>query len=134
MAGERRVLFVCQHGAAKSVIAAEYLRRVAAERGIAVQAASAGLEPDEAIPLPVVAGLAAEGFDVKERRPRALTEGLVADANLIVTFGCDVTLPADGGRERELVRWEGVPAVSDGYDVAREEIVRRVRALMEHLG
>lgn len=134
MAGERRVLFVCQHGAAKSVIAAEYLRRMAAERGIAVQAASAGLEPDESIPAAVVAGLAAEGFDVEGRRPRALTDGVLADADLIVRFGCDVTLPDASGRERAMVRWEGVPAVSDGYDVAREEIVRRVRALMEHLG
>jgi protein-tyrosine-phosphatase len=133
MAGEKRVLFVCQHGAAKSVVAAEYLRRMAAERGIAVQAGSAGLEPDEAIPPPVVAGLAAEGFDVKERRPRALTEGLVADANLIVTFGCDVTLPDANGRERAMLRWEGVPAVSDGYEAARAEIVRRVGELVDRL-
>src|SRR5262245_44043426 len=41
-----RVLFVCLHGAAKSVVAAAHFRRVAAARGLAVDAAAAGTEPD----------------------------------------------------------------------------------------
>jgi galactitol-specific phosphotransferase system IIB component len=34
----RRVLFVCRHGAAKSVLAAADLRSVAAERGLDMEA------------------------------------------------------------------------------------------------
>src|SRR5437773_9158595 len=42
----RRVLFVCLHGAAKSVIAAAHFRRPAAARGLAIDPAAAGPEPE----------------------------------------------------------------------------------------
>src|SRR5262252_2600344 len=41
-----RVLFVCLHGAAKSVIAAAHFRRLAAAQGLAMDAVAAGTEPD----------------------------------------------------------------------------------------
>jgi len=50
MTPPRRVLFVCLHGSAKSLIALEHFRRLAAERGIAVEAAAAGTAPDAEIP------------------------------------------------------------------------------------
>jgi arsenate reductase len=133
MAGEKRVLFVCLHGAAKSVIASEYLSRLADERGLAIQSAAAGVEPDDAIPPPVVAGLASDGFDVTGRRPRMLREAMLADADVVVSFGCDVALPHDDGRARRLVRWDDVPAVSDGFERARDAIVRRVDSLVREI-
>ena len=42
----RRVLFMCPHGAAKSVLASAYFRRLAKERGLNVEVDSAGTEPD----------------------------------------------------------------------------------------
>lgn len=63
------VLFVCLHGSAKSVIALEHFRRLAAERGVAVDADSAGTEPDAEIPPRVVQGLLGESIDVRGRRP-----------------------------------------------------------------
>lgn len=133
MAEETRVLFVCLHGAAKSVMASEYLRRMAAERGLRIQTASAGVEPDDAIPPHVVAGLASAGFDVEGRRPCMLHEAMLADADVVVSFGCDVALPHDDGRARRLVRWDDVPAVSDGFETARDAIVRRVDSLVKEI-
>lgn len=133
MAEETRVLFVCQHGAAKSVIAAEYLRRMADERGLRIESASAGVEPDDAIPPRVVAGLALEGFDVEGRAPRALRQELLADADVVVSFGCDVVLSDDDGRARRLMRWDDVPAVSEGYETARDAILRRLDTLVRQL-
>ena len=51
------VLFVCLHGSAKSVIASQYFRRLAAERGLAADTGSAGTEPDAEIPPGVARGL-----------------------------------------------------------------------------
>src|SRR5919197_3449433 len=42
----RRVLFVCLHGGAKSVVAAAHFRRLAAARGLSVDAVAAGMETD----------------------------------------------------------------------------------------
>jgi arsenate reductase (thioredoxin) len=119
------VLFVCQHGAAKSVVAARHLERLAAERGLSVRAGAAGVEPDAELPPHVVDGLAREGIDVGGAAPRALTTELLAGADLVVTMGCDVAT------DRPHVRWDDVPAVSDGYDVARDDIVARVARLLD---
>lgn len=133
MAKETRVLFVCQHGAAKSVIASEHLRRLADERGLAIHSSSAGVEPDDAIPPHVVAGLASDGFDVEGRRPDTLRQGMLADADVVVSFGCDVVLPHDDGRARRLVQWDDVPAVSEGYDTARNAIIKRLDSLVRQI-
>jgi hypothetical protein len=41
-----RVLFVCLHGAAKSVVAAAHFRRLAGAAGLGIEAVAAGTEPD----------------------------------------------------------------------------------------
>src|SRR5262245_22103100 len=84
------VLFVCLHGSAKSLIASEYLRRLAAERGVTVETAGAGTEPDSEIPPHVVQGLLADGIDVRGRRPRGVTRADLAGASRVVTFACNL--------------------------------------------
>jgi protein-tyrosine-phosphatase len=119
------VLFVCLHGSAKSVIAARHLERLAAARDVAVRASSAGVEPDAELPPHVVAGLLGDGFDVNGLTPRAITDTALDAATHVVVMGCD--LPAT----RAVIRWDDVPAVSDGYDTARNAIVARVEALLD---
>lgn len=65
-----RVVFVCEHGAAKSVVAAALFNRMAAERGLAAQAVARGTEPDTVIPAHVRDGLRADGADIGDARPR----------------------------------------------------------------
>ena len=125
------ILFVCLHGSAKSVIAAEHCRRLAAARGLAVDVTAAGLEPDDAIPPRVVQGLADEGIDVGGRRPRRPAPTDVAEADVVVTFGCDLGPLATGARR--LQRWDDVPAVSDDFKRARDVIVGRVTTLVDDL-
>ena len=43
------VLFICPHGAAKSVLASAYFQRLAKERGLNVRFDAAGIEPQEAV-------------------------------------------------------------------------------------
>lgn len=123
------VLFVCLHGSAKSVIAAAHFRRLAAARGIAVEARSAGLEPDAAIPPRVVDGLLADGIDVRGLRPQAPAAADVAEAGTVVTFACELGPLATGARRIE--RWDDVPAVSEDFGRARDIIVARVSRLLD---
>jgi arsenate reductase (thioredoxin) len=126
-----RVLFVCLHGSAKSVIAAEHLRRLAAQRGLALQAASAGLEPDAEIPPHVAAALLDEGIDVRDQRPGAVTAEAIGAADHVVSFGCDLGGLAPEGTA--VTMWSDVPAVSDGYAAARADIVGRLVPLLDAL-
>lgn len=128
-----RVLFVCLHGSAKSVIAAHHLLRLAAEYGQSVEAGSAGVDPDPAIPPHVIAGLAADGIHVGSEPPRAVSDDAIAAAEVVVSLGCDIGVPAITERGTRLVRWDDVPAVSDGYEPARDAIVQRLHVLLEEI-
>ena len=124
-----QVLFVCLHGSAKSLIAAEHFRRLAAERGVPADAVSAGTEADREVPPKVVQGLLAEGIDVRGRRPHQVTPADVASASRVVTFACDLGDMAPAGTA--LDRWDDVPAVSEDFAKARDAIVARVSRLLD---
>ena len=123
------IAFVCLHGSAKSLIAAEYLNRIAAQRGLAFHATAAGLEPDPAIPSHVVRGLAEQGFNVEHRVPAAASEANLAAAHRIIAFGCD--LPAAALHARAVEQWADCPAVSEGFDPAWQYITARIDRLLE---
>lgn len=124
-----RVLFVCLHGAAKSVVAAAHFRALAQAQGLELAAAAAGTEPDPELTPAAVKGLADDGLISASGRPRPVTLHDLRTATRIVSFGCDVTSPVG----RPVERWDDVPAVSDGYDGARTRIVERVRRLIGDL-
>ena len=65
----KHIAFVCLHGSAKSLMAAEYLNRRAIDRGLALEASSAGREPDESVPSHVTEGMRGKGIDVAGRKP-----------------------------------------------------------------
>jgi hypothetical protein len=125
-----KVLFVCLHGAAKSVIAAEYLGRLARAAGNDVDAAAAGLEPDDAIPEHVVRSLADDGFDVSGRTPQPLTEAELGSADVVISLGCSLDM---GSPTPRLVSWDDIPAVSDGYGPARDAIIGRLRTFLAEM-
>jgi arsenate reductase (thioredoxin) len=129
MATTPRVLFVCLHGSAKSLIALEHFRRLAAERGVDVEVSSAGTEPDTELPPKVVQGLLGDGIDVRGRRPRQLTRADLESASRVVTFGCELGELTPPGLAIE--RWDDVPAVSEDFKKARDVIVAHLPRLLD---
>jgi arsenate reductase len=128
---ERTILFVCLHGAAKSVLAAADFQRLAAERGLAVRAASAGTEPDPEIAPAVVQALNADGVNLGGQKPRQVAREDVAGAWRVVAFGCDLSGAAVPGIPVE--QWNEIPAVSDGLPAARKAIRQRLERLLEEV-
>ena len=129
MPAGRTVVFVCLHGAAKSVIAGAYLNRLSVERGLDIRAGAAGIEPEPEVPSQVREGLRRDGLDVGPHRPRRVTRRALASAWRIVSFGCDLSHVAPPGRAVE--RWDDVPPVSDDFPAARDAIVARVTRLLD---
>ena len=127
MPGPVKVLFVCLHGAAKSVIAREHFSKLARAEGLDVVCSSAGVEPDDQVPPHVVRGLAEDGIEVPDSTPRPLAGSDIADADLVVSFGCELQ-PTPGSQP--VIRWDDIPDVSDGYTAARDAIVGRLRTLL----
>jgi protein-tyrosine-phosphatase len=126
----KTVLFVCLHGAAKSVLAAADFERLARARGLEARAVFAGTEPDPEIAPKVLGELLAEGVDLRGQRPRRVTREDVAGASRIVAFGCELG-PLAAGVPVE--RWDDVPAVSDDFRNARAAIDARLTRLLDDL-
>jgi arsenate reductase (thioredoxin) len=127
----RKVAFVCLHGSAKSLIAAEYFNKLARARGLAVHATTSGPEPDPEVPANVVEGMKTRGIDVQAYRPTLIAADQLKDADLIVSFTCDAGRKLAPGKPEE--RWDACPAVSDDFDVAWDFITTRVAALVERI-
>ncbi len=125
----KTLLFVCLHGAAKSVLAAADFERLARERGLDLRADFAGTEPDPAIAPRVAQALLAEGVDLSDRRPRRVTRADVERASRVVAFGCDLGELAAGARVEQ---WD-VPAVGDDFQKARAAIDARLARLLDEI-
>jgi protein-tyrosine-phosphatase len=127
----RTVVFVCEHGSAKSLIAAQHFNRLAQARGLDYRAVSRGTSPDAAIPAGVQKGLEADGLSARGMRPTAISASDVAGAVRVVSFAAP--LAVEPAHAAKLVEWRDVPAVSKDYGVAREDIVKRVSRLIAEL-
>ena len=57
-----QVVFVCEHGAAKSILAATYFNQLAERSGLPVRAVARGTAPEAEVPRAVVEGLKRDGF------------------------------------------------------------------------
>jgi protein-tyrosine-phosphatase len=124
------VVFVCEHGSAKSVIAAAHFQRLAAAAGLDVRAISRGTDPDPAFPPNALDGLERDGLRPLDDAPKLLDAGELANARRVVAF---CTVPDSYSYNRPIERWD-VPAVSDDYETARRAIVSRVAHLVRELG
>jgi anti-sigma-K factor RskA len=63
------VLFMCPHGAAKSVLASAYFERLAKARGLNVRVESAGTDPDPTVSPVVAAHLNRQGYPAPKVEP-----------------------------------------------------------------
>ena len=124
------VVFVCEHGTVKSVIAAELFNKRAAQRKLPFRAVSRGVSPDPYIPEGVAASLAKDGYDVDAFAPKALDKGDVAGAAHVVAIGVDPPLLAG---VKDLSRWTDIPPASTRYLEARDAMAKRVDALLDTL-
>jgi protein-tyrosine-phosphatase len=124
------VLFVCEHGSAKSVVAAAHFNKLAREKGLNVRALSRGTDPDKEFPPHVLRGLRKESLTPGEAKPKLLSEEDIAGAVRLVAF-CD--LPNDTGAKLNAESWSDVPPVSENYAKARDEIAARVGKLLNEM-
>src|SRR3954468_2387539 len=126
-----QVLFVCPHGAAKSVLASAYFQRLAREKGLNVRVEARGTEPDPQVSPKVAEHLTANGYRVPVETPQKVTPDELASADIVISLGCDVHgLPVRAGTLRQ---WDEVPGPGEDLAGADAAIQRRVAALVDEL-
>jgi arsenate reductase len=124
------VVFVCEHGAAKSLTATAYFNKLTAERGLAARATFRGVDPQDALSVRAVTGLTEDGLAIPEGRPTAIAASDVSTASHIFAIGC--ALPATATQSGKASSWDDVPD-DQGHGPMRDATVRHVRALIETL-
>jgi protein-tyrosine-phosphatase len=125
------VLFVCEHGAAKSVIAAAYFDKLAKEKRLPHRAAFRGVNPDAVLNPVAKKGLEQDGVDTSGWKPILVTQKDVEKASRVVTLGC--LLPARTHAGMQVTDWSDIPSPSQNYSDARDQIKKRVRKLVDDL-
>ena len=126
-----QVVFVCEHGSVKSLVAMEHFNRRAEERGLPYRAVARGTAPEPGVPESVRSGLRADGFEFSGFVPQLLTASDVNDASLVVSFDQDIASIV-GSRVRHL-KWDNLPGVLADYARARDAIVSQIDALVDAL-
>ena len=125
------VLFVCVHNAGRSQMAAALLQHHAQGR---VRVRSAGSAPADMVNPAVVEVMDELGIDVSREVPKKLLTEDVAASDVVVTMGCGDACPIFPGKRYE--DWVLTDPAGKGPDDVRrirDEIERRVRALLEEL-
>ncbi|HUE97651.1 MAG TPA: hypothetical protein VMN99_00270 [Anaerolineales bacterium] len=121
------IVFVCEHGAAKSVVAAAYFNQFATQKGLGLRAVARGTNPDNELSPHAVKGLTEDGLRVAESAPQKLTQIDIQSAQRVVTF-CE--LPAEYLQPAILERWDHIPPISENYEKARDAMIERIRQML----
>lgn len=130
MSQDPLIVFVCEHGAAKSIIAAAYFNKLAVETGLELRAIARGTNPDEQLSPKVITGLLADGLTPTETIPRKLSLADVESAQWIVSF-CE--LPEEYQKKTIMEQWESIPPVSENYATARDAIIQHLNLLISNI-
>ena len=130
MPRDTTVIFVCEHGAAKSILAAAYFNKLAREKNLRLTAVARGTHPDTELSAQTLDGLRADGLSPTESTPVKLDGKELEFAQHVVSF---CALPEEYHPKGKLEHWEDIPPVSENYEKARDAIVEHLKVLLHHL-
>ena len=125
------VLFVCEHGTVRSLLAKVLFEEYAGVVGLRMNAVSRGTHADSIVPPWMVQGLSADHIALGPWTPQTLRPKDLADAAYVVSF--DVPLSATNGARVRREQWDSLPSVSKNYTSGRDAIKVRVHALVDSL-
>ena len=131
---DSQVLFVCEHGNVKSLMAASYFNQMAQERRLPFRAVSRGSAPDSTtVPPAIIQGLRGDGFDVSSFHPSAVNASDVSASQRVITIGTALPTDARGAPQPKIEEWNDVPPASVDYVAARDSLKSHIKRLVEQL-
>ena len=124
------IVFVCEHGAALSVVSAAYFNKIAKEKHLALHAIARGTEPQKDIAVSARQGLNADRVPFETKRPKKLSTKDAMGARRIIAF---TPLPRRYETLAPIEGWNDVPPTGAGYGQARDAILTHLRELIRQL-
>ncbi len=125
-----RIVFLCPHGAAKSIMAAAYCRALADEHNLQLEIIAAGTEPDIEISPAVIEFLRAGKLVLLEKQPRRVTQADLQNASHIISMGCNLESLLPAHRTASAEDWSDVPSPGQDLILCYHRIRFRVQTLI----
>jgi arsenate reductase (thioredoxin) len=129
MTEEKKIIFVCEHGAGKSVIAASYFNKFAKEQMSITLAYYRGLFPEAKVSPAAAAGLTKDDLFDPSIKPQKLSFSDVVGADRVILF---TDLPPDYQIDNT-EDWSTIANVNAPYDLRRNSIVKKINELLDSL-
>jgi len=126
----REIVFVCEHGAALSVVSAAYFNKLAKDQHLNMHAIARGITPQENLANSASNGLKADGVPSEVQKPQALSQDDLLHSDYVVNF---FPLPEKYSTSVPLENWNDVPPTGAGYDKSRNAILKHMQPLLEKL-
>lgn len=130
MAQDKKIIFVCEHGAAKSVIAASYFNKLARERNLNYTAECRGTDPDSVVSKSAKDGLTEDNLFNPGTEPQKLLKVDTVNVERIILF---TTLPSDLKTNIKTENWSNIPDLDTDYENRRNAIVKKINELLDVL-
>ena len=124
------IVFVCEHGTAKSVVATAYFNKLAAEKGLRARATFRSTNPQQDLSQTTLASLKTDGIKIPTGQPSTIAQKDIDAATHIFAIGC--TLPKNAAASGKAADWSDVPD-GQGYAAMRDAIRAHVEQLIAEL-
>lgn len=124
------IVFVCEHGAALSVVSAAYFNKLTKEQHLPLHALARGTDPQRELAVSARDGLNSDRVPFETIRPQKLSPDDAKHARRIITF---VSLPVEYSALAPIEMWNDVPPTANGYSRARDAILVHLRKLLREL-
>lgn len=132
-AEDGQVVFVCEFGTTKSLMAASYFNQLAEQKGLAVRAiARASAPKSTTVSAAVVDGLRQDGIDVSGFKPVKVSAAEVSKSQRVILISTDLPVSAQKP-DATLESWNDVPQVSGNYPAASKMLKQQIEKLMEQV-
>ena len=129
-AQSKKIVFVCEHGSAKSIIAVSYFNKIAKEKNLSWEAVSRGTSPDAEISAKTKKLLTDDHMPVPQVKPQAITQKDIDEADHVILF---FPLPENIEGRDNLEHWPGIDAVNGDFQKLRDDIVAKLLPLIDSL-
>jgi arsenate reductase (thioredoxin) len=130
VAQDKKIIFVCEHGAAKSVIAASYFNKLAKERNIDYVAECRGTNPDSVVSPNIKDGLTKDHMFDPNTKPKKLLITDTVNVERIILF---TPLPSEINTTIGTENWSQVEDIDADYSKRRNAIVKKINELLDSL-
>jgi arsenate reductase len=126
----KKVVFVCEHGAGKSVVAAAYFNKIAKDRNLNWEASCRGTNPDEEVSAPTKEGLKSDNLLDPALSPKKLAPGDTSNVEKIIVF---TKLPDDFKTSVKSEDWSSLPNIDAKYEVRRDALIKKINEFFDSL-